>query len=121
MSFELIRSILFISLLTLISGFSDSQGFLHAANIWHKGNIVWSELGKSALGFVGGVISYWIVIKFLQEVGIVLPEIQAIGWFAVTIIGIAILSGKFVNWQSIDQIIAILVVCGLGWLMFRVG
>ena len=121
MSFELIRSIFFIGLLTLISGFSDSQGFLHAANIWHKGNIVWMELGKSALGFITGVISYWMVIKFLQEVGIILPEIQTVGWFTATIIGLALINGKFAKWQSVDQIVAILVVCGIGWLIFRVS
>lgn len=118
---ESISLILIIGILTVISGYSDAQGFLHASNIWHKGEIVWDELGKSALGFAGGIISYWIVIKFLQQAGIVLPEIQTIGWFAVTIIGIALISGKFANWQTIDQIVAILVVFGLGWLLLRVG
>lgn len=121
MNGDLIKSLFFIIGLTLLSGFGDAQGFLHAANIWSNGKLNGEALGKSALGFGVGIITYWLIIRYLQRVGIVSPELQTILWFSATIIGIALLSGKFLIWQRIDQVIAILVVLGVGWLLFRIG
>lgn len=118
---NVIGTVLLILLLTLISGWGDSQGFLHASMIWHKGKLVLPELAKSALGFGVGIISYWAVIRFLQQFGVVSPEVQTIGWFAVTIIGLAIATGQFLKWQTVDQLVAVLVILGVGWLLLRVG
>jgi len=107
--------------LTIISGLGDAKGFLHASNIWREGQVVWPEVGKSSLGFGIGIITYWLIIRYLQRVGVVSPEIQTILWFSATIIGIALLSGRFMTWQRIDQVIAIFVVLGVGWLLFRIG
>ncbi len=119
MNFELTKSIFFIVIFTLLSGFGDAQGFVHAANVWHNGKIVWAEITKSALGVILGLTAYWIAIKFLQDVGIVTPEIQTIGWFAITIVGVALISGKFIHWQTVDQIVALLVIFGIGWLLVK--
>lgn len=116
-----IITVVIILFLTLLSGFGDSKGFVHAANIWHNGKIIWSELGKSALGFGIGIGTYWVVIKYLKEFGINSPEIQTIGWFIVTIIGVAVLSGKFSHWERIDQIVGIALVAGFSFLLFRTG
>jgi hypothetical protein len=110
-----------IIVLTLISGWGDANGFVHASSIWNEGKLIWSELLKSALSFSLGIVMYWICIRFLQEFKIVSPEIQTIGWFTVTIIGIAFFSGKFFQWQLADQIVGIAVLCGLIWLLFRTG
>lgn len=119
MIFSQINSIVIILLLTIISGIADSQGFLHASNIWKNNQFILSELFKSALGFTLGIGSYWVSIKYLQGIGILSPEIQTIGWLIVTTISVAALSGKFIHWHIIDQILALSIVFGLGILLFR--
>lgn len=114
-----IISLLLIISLTLLSGLADSQGFIHASLMWKKGKIVWDEFIKSSAGFGLGIISYWLIIRYLNEFKIVTPEIQSIGWFAVAIIGVAIASGKFLYWQRIDQLVALGVFVGIGWLIFH--
>lgn len=113
--------IILIIVITLLSGLGDSQGFFHSSNVWHNGKIVWMEIGRSAMGFGFGIIMFWVVVKFLQEFGIVSPEIQTIGWFAVTIIGVALTSGKFFQWHLVDQTIALALLIGLSVLSFRTG
>ncbi len=121
MNFETIKTSVIILILTLISGWGDSRGFLYASEVWKDGQFVPEALLKSGLGFLIGTSFYWIVIKFLQEVGIVSPELQTLGWFAVIIIGLSISSGKFFQWERVDQIVAFLVIGGVGWLLFRTG
>jgi len=115
-----IGTIALILVLTIFSGLSDAQGFVHAANVWDGGKIVWTELLKSALGFLGGIFLYWVVIKFLQEVRIASPELQTLGWFSVTIVGVALSSGKFWHWQTIDKLIGLCVLLGVCWLLLRI-
>lgn len=112
---------IFIIVLTLVTGWFDSRGFIHAANIWDKGQINSHELGLSAIGFGLGIVAYWISIRFMGSVGVVSPEIQSLIWFSAVIIGIAITSGKFLNWQRPEQIVAILVILGIGWLIVKTG
>lgn len=121
MSIHSIQIALLIIGITLLSGFADAQGFLHASKIWNSGKLVWNELGKSALGFGIGIGTYWIVIKYLQEFKIVTPEIQTILWFSVAIIGVAVASGKFIQWPLIDQIVGVGVLLGIGWILIRTG
>lgn len=107
--------------LTLISGWADAQGFVHASNVWLNGKPIWPEVIKSASGFGLGIVAYWICIRFLQDFRIISPEIQTVGWFAATIIGMAIFSGKFLHWQIVDQIVGIAVLLGLAWLLVRLA
>src|SRR5215470_6268689 len=97
---ERIRLLLFIVGITLVSGVGDSQGFIHAAKIWQSGKLVFSELGKSALGFSVGIGSYWLGVKYLKEFGVISPETQTLIWFGITIVGVAFISGKFFRWQT---------------------
>ena len=115
----LITAIISIILLTLLSGFCDAQGFLHASNIWDGNKFVWLEGIKSAVGFALGIGMYWICIKFLKEFKIVSPEIQTVGWFSITILGVAVFNRTFFQWQPIDQIVSILVLLGIVWLLVR--
>jgi hypothetical protein len=105
--------------LTLLSGLADSLGFVHAALIWQERKLVWSELATSALGFGSGILLYWITLRYLKDVQIAEPELQTLIWFGVTMVGVALLSGKFVQWRMLDQIVAIGVLAGIGWLLFR--
>jgi hypothetical protein len=116
---EQLRLFAIVIALTILSGIGDSQGFLHAARVWHDGTLMWEEVVKSALGFAFGIVMYWIAIRYFQESGVTMPETQTIVWFAITIVGVAALSGAFVRWRIADQLIAITTLGGIGWLMFR--
>jgi hypothetical protein len=121
MSAREIPLLLLIIGISLVSGVGDSQGFVHAARMWQRGKLVWSEFGKSALGFGAGICSYWLAVKYLQRFGVLAPETQTLIWFAVTIVGVAFSSGRFIRWQTLDQMVAVTVLLGTGWLMFRTG
>ena len=118
---EQVRLWLIIIAITILSGIGDSQGFVHAAKVWANDRLVWSEVGKSALGFAIGISLYWIVIKYMNAAGIAAPEIQTLAWFLITILGVAIISRNFFRWQTIDQIVGIAVLAGVAWLMVRTG
>lgn len=113
--------VLLIIILTLISGFGDSRGFLYSAKIWQGDRLIFNEVFKSAAGFLLGIVSYWFAIKFLQQIGIVSAEMQTLLWFFVTIVGVAIASGQFVRWELTNQIIGVVILIGLGLLIFRTG
>lgn len=114
-------SITIVILLTLLSGFADSQGFIHASRIWQDDGLVWAEVGKSATGFFVGITSFWLVLRYMIRLGIVSAEMQTIGWFTITIIGVALFSGEIFRWQTIDKIVAFLVVLGVAWLLLHTG
>ena len=118
---EQTKLVLLVAGVTILSGLGDSMGFIHAAKIWRNGELVWEELLKSAFGFCFGIAMYWIVIRFLQQLGIVSAETQTIFWFGATIIGVAIISRKFFVWETLDQVVAVFVFLGIGWLLFRTG
>ncbi len=106
--------------LTILSGYFDSRGFLHASDMWNNGQVVWPELLKSAAGFGIGILLYWLVIRYLPKLGIAAStEIQTLGWFSVTMIGIAMSSGEFIKWNLPEKAVAAFLLVGLGWLMFR--
>jgi hypothetical protein len=108
-----------IVVLTVVSGLADAQGFIHASNIWQSGRIAWDALVRSALGFAVGITLYWLALRWMKEIGIVAPEVQTVAWFGVTIVGVALAGGSFFRWQVADQVVAIAVLCGIGWLMLR--
>ncbi|MBV9256624.1 MAG: hypothetical protein JO215_01255, partial [Ktedonobacteraceae bacterium] len=102
------RVVLLVTLM-LLSGFADAQGFVHASNIWLNGRLVWLEVIKSAAGFGAGIVAYWISIRLLQDVNLISPEMQTIGWFTATILGVAIFSGKFLHWRITDQLVGVVI------------
>lgn len=106
--------------LTLLAGFCDSRGFLHASALWDSGRVVWPELMKSAAGYALGVLFYWLAIRFLPRLDLALStEVQTLGWFCVTIVGVSLSSGELSKWSTVDILAAVLVIVGLGWLLFR--
>ncbi len=121
MNTHLIFIIVFIILLTLLSGLADAQGFIHAANAWVNGRIVWQEALTSLLCFGAGAVCYILAINFLRQAGVVSAEIQTLLWFSVAIVGVAVISGKFLHWQLLDQAVGLIVLCGVAWLLFRTG
>lgn len=110
-----------VIVLTLAAGFADAQGFLHSTHIWTKAGFGWSAAWRSALGFSLSIPCYWIAVRYLQDAGIITPEVQTIFWFAVTISGVAIASGSFLNWNILDKGVGIFILMGAVWLMIRTG
>ncbi len=107
--------------LTLASGLADSYGFVHAARVWNGGRLIPGELGRSSVGFALGITIYWIVIRFLEQLGVHSVAIQTVGWFGATLVGVAVVTGEFRDWGTANQIIALGVALGIGWLMIATG
>jgi hypothetical protein len=116
-----VHPIIIILILSLISGFCDSMGFMHSARMWRGTSLIISEALYSAIGFATGIASYWIMVRYLTEAGIVAAEIQTLLWFGTTLLGVAVLSGHFLSWHFADQAIGFMVLVGIGWLIFRTG
>ncbi|HTC14910.1 MAG TPA: hypothetical protein VK695_03815 [Steroidobacteraceae bacterium] len=111
--------LLILSLLAL-SGFADSLGFLYASRIWSGGGAFsWLNLAKSLCGTGIGISLYIVALRPMSLMGVSSAEMQTTVWFAVTIIGVVVLSGRFFTWQLADQLVAVGVVVALGWLLVR--
>lgn len=108
-----------IAALTVLCGWGDAQGFIHAGKVWQGASFSWPHALKSAAGFQFGVVTYWFVLRLLAGHGIVAVEVQTLFWFVATIVGVALLSGQVVHWPHIDQAVAGCVLAGVGWLMYR--
>ncbi|MEO8061918.1 MAG: hypothetical protein ABI821_04130 [Pseudomonadota bacterium] len=115
----LMGSAILIGLFTLLSGFGDAEGFVHANRIWHEGRFVWGEALRSLAGFQFGMIMFWLALWKLGDFGVVTVETQTLFWFVATIIGVALLSGRILRWPAVDQAVSVGVLAGLAWLMYR--
>ena len=116
---EHLRLVMTVIGLIVVSGIGDSFGFLHSSRVWHDGRLAWTEVAKSAAGFIVGMTVYWFSIPYFQRLGVTFAETQTLIWFGCTITGVAILSGKFLHWTAGDQAVAVMVLAGVGWLMHR--
>lgn len=116
---ERVKLLLLILGMTVVSGIVDSLGFVHATRVWQNDHIAWAEVGKSASWFAVGMSVNWLKVRYVNAWGVVSPEVQTMLWFSVTIVGIAMLSGAFFQWRTVDQMIALFVLFGVGWLLFR--
>ena len=121
MSLEQLKLALLVVSLTLLSGLADGFGFLHAARVWQEERIVWPEAGRALLGFGVGTSLYILVLRYVQQLGIVLPEIQSVLLFTVAMISVAIINGQFIRWSWVDQAVAVATLAGIGWLIIRTG
>jgi hypothetical protein len=110
---------LIVLVLIVLSGFADSLGFVYASKVWQNDTLSWPDLGKSAMGWWLGITLYVISLRFMARMGVTSAEIQTIVWFAMTIIGVVIFSGRFFAWPRLEQAVAVLVMVGLGWLLYR--
>ncbi len=104
---------------TIAAGILDALAFTYSSSMWQSGRLVASQATKAAVTFALGITMYWGAIRYLGEAGVVLPEIQTLIWFTVTIIGVTILGGRFLSWPILEQVVAINVLFSLGWLITR--
>jgi hypothetical protein len=114
-----IRLAVVIAVLTIGSGVFDSFAFTYSARMWEDGRISWVPASKAAVTFSIGICLYWFAIRFLGEAGIVLPEIQTLIWFTVTIIGVSFLGGRLGDWHIVDQVLGVNVIVSMGVLITR--
>lgn len=112
-------AMVWVVVLTLLCGVGDALGFVYAARVWQDGVFRWADALRSALSFQFGVVMYWLALRELARWGVVIPEAQTLVWFGATIIGVAALSGRVLQWSAIDQAVALLVLAGIGWLLLR--
>ena len=105
--------------LTLASGIFDSLAFTHASSMWKEGRLVWLDAAKSGGAFLLGMTAYCLAVRYLSQAGVVQAEIQTLLWFVITMVGVAILGGRFFAWQPLEQLVALNVLVGLGWLISR--
>lgn len=117
---EHVRLTLIALSLIVVSGAFDAIGFTYAAKIWQDNHWQSKALVLSAIGFAIGISLYWFTIRYFWELGVVSPELQTLIWFGTTLIGVALLSGRFLHWRSLDQAVALLVLMGIAWLLVRV-
>lgn len=108
-----------VCLFTVISASSDAYAFVHAAEIWRDGRVVWPELMRSTLGFAVGVAGYFMAVRFLGELGVRAAEVQTLLWFVVTIVGVAVASGEFARWGPVDRGVGIGCVVAICWLLIK--
>ena len=102
---------------TVLSGLLDARGFVYASRAWPRGNIDW-PIGFLAIGsFLGGLSLYVIAVRFMQAAGISGVALQSGVWFVVTAVGIAALDGSVLQWTRMQQIVAVVIAIGLGWLI----
>jgi len=113
------RSVFLIAVFTALAGLGDAKGFIHASRVWQDGSFVWVEACKCIAGFQFGMLMYWLALWKLSGHGIVAVEIQTLFWFVATIVGVALLSGRIVGWPVLDQAVAVCVLTGVGWLLYR--
>lgn len=113
------NAIALIAAFTLLSGLGDAAGFIYASRVWSDGRFMWPEAVKCILAFQFGMLMYWCALWKLSAAGIVSAELQTMFWFVVTIVGVALLNGRLVTWAPVDQAVAVVLLLGVGWLMYR--
>ena len=114
-----LRLVLLIAGFTVASGVFDALAFTHSARMWQEDRLIWSETAKAASSFAIGITLYWIAVRYLSEAGVVTAEVQTLVWFGVTIVGVALLGGRFFHWQLVEQLAAINILLSLGLLLSR--
>ena len=113
---QLVNALLVFGL-TVISGFLDARGFVYAARAWPGGNLDLKWAISAVVAFVGGLSCYVIAVRFMQGFGISGVALQSALWFVVTGIGVALMDGSILGWTRTQQLVAVLVAIGLGWLI----
>ena len=115
----MLKTALLIAVFTALAGLGDAKGFIHASRVWQDGSFVWLEALKCLAGFQFGMLMYWLALWKLDGTGIRAVEIQTLFWFVATIVGVAVLSGRLLSWPAVDQVVAVFVLSGMGWLLYR--
>lgn len=106
-----------VLVLTISSGVMDALGFVYAARAWPGGRLDLKLATTSFLAFAAGLSLYIVAVRFMQSFGLHGVSLQAAIWFVVTAIGVAAMDGSVLQWTRMQQLVAVGIVAGLGWLI----
>jgi len=118
---ELIKNLIMIAIFTAITAFGDSRGFLYGSVAWKNGILSTMDAVKSLSGFGIGAVGFVLMVRYLNRLNLQTPEIITLVWFVATMILVALASGKFLAWPKLDQFVALVILVGLGYLVYRTG
>ncbi len=103
--------------LTCVAGIIEAKGYVHSFD-GIRDNDIWKvTIAFSIYSF--GIIVDFIALFLLRNSSFFVPEIMAMLFMAVVIVGIAIFSGQFFKWSAIDQAVSCMVFGGLLFLAYR--
>jgi hypothetical protein len=102
---------------TALSAFFDARGFVYAAQSWRSGSLIAGTALLSLIFFIGGVTLYILSIGFQQRLGVQSAAVQSIFWFAMTVVGVALMDGTIAEWSAAQRTVAAGVTVGIGWLL----
>ena len=105
-----------VVILTGLSGVLDARGFMYAARSWPGGLLDWRMALAAILSFVGGLSCYVLAVRFMYGLGVRSVAIQTGIWFIVTAVGVSLMDGSLASWTRTQQLVAIAVTLGIGWL-----
>jgi len=103
--------------LTVLSGVLDARGFVYASRAWPEGHLDLKWGVSAVFAFVGGLSCYVVAVRYMQGFGVQSVALQSALWFVVTGVGVAIMDGTIFGWSRTQQMVALLVATGLGWLI----
>jgi hypothetical protein len=106
-------------LLTVASAYGDSRGFIWSDRAWDHGTVDWRAIRYALLSFAFGITAWLLAVRYLKEMGSIGVSAQAMGWFLLTILGVAAASGEFVRWSLIDKSLAMICIACFAALVFR--
>lgn len=106
-----------VLLLTVLSGLLDGRGFLYAARAWPGGQFDVRLGAASVVAFAAGLSCYVLAVKYLQQLGVASVALQSGIWFVVTAVSISLMDGRIGEWSRTQQVVAVMVAAGLGWLI----
>lgn len=110
-------TVLALIAMTAASAFFDAKGFVYASQAWRDGTLVPATALLSLVNFVGGVTLYVLSIGFSQRLGVQSAAVQSIFWFAMTVVGIALMDGTIAQWTTVQRTVGAIVTIGIGWLL----
>ena len=105
-----------VLVLTGLSGLLDARGFIFAARSWPAGLLDWRIALAAILSFLGGLSCYVLAVRFMHGLGVSSVAIQTGIWFIVTAVSVALMDGSISSWTRTQQLVAIAVTLGIGWL-----
>jgi hypothetical protein len=109
-------------IVTLIAAMIEAYGYTYSFQAFKEpGQVHYHLLGLSFGIYAVGIIVDYCSLYILSKTHLFIPELLAMIFMVTTIVGIAILSGQFLTWKLIDQLVAGAVVAGLAWLTYSVG
>jgi hypothetical protein len=115
----IVRQYTLLILLTVASAYGDSRGFIWADRAWDGGSVDWRAAGYALLGFGFGITTWLLAVRYIKQLGGIGVSAQAMGWFLLTILGVAAATGEYIRWSLVDKSLAIICVGCFSVLVFR--